>query len=228
MDKIDYIICFYLGHRRVKSTDDILRKDKFFFIKKHLSFVIENKKNINNILFIVNGANQDEITTIKSIINRQYNKITLIFRPNINFSYGAWNDGIMSILDKLEKYIFICEDDYIPSIDNFQKYFINEFDDETIFVCQLYRDNHAAISNGMLNSELLKKVYATHKTIFKLGNGNDYFTGISNQISFTNYFNEFKIKDISKYKNLFLNHLNQIEIHGDESSFEIISPITEI
>ena len=250
----DYAVCFYFGHRRVPIINDLLLKDKYFFVRKHLDFIkkyLEKCKQLNNVYFMVNSIEQqDHISSqltierldIEKIINSYgLDNVKLIQRENIDFSYGAWNEAIQLGINTKSRYAFLSEDDYIPKVPNFYEYFIKKFDDDTAYVCQLYIANraadkkvHAAMSSGFVSYEKAKIVYQKHGSVLKLVNKHDsdvnksYSLGQVNQVNFLDYFHEYKITDVSEETfSVFLDVYNRQTSHGNLNGVELIVPITE-
>ena len=66
----DYIVCFYFGRRRVKTTNSLLLSDRYFFVKKHLNFIKNNEKvlnDINNIVLVINNSNDEDLKLVTNI-----------------------------------------------------------------------------------------------------------------------------------------------------------------
>lgn len=215
---INYIVALYFGDRRRFSNYGLN------YLTEHVNFLKNNPKHVKKCTFVINeteGINKTEIINkIKEIteINVNY-----IFRENINYSYGAWETGILS--DTSLQYSFLIEDDYLPIKHNFLDYFLTKIDNNTIFVCQQIFENpkqHAAISNGLFNNNLI-----TNKTsIFDLNFQNGYNNADSNQLNFLNKFTNTSIlKDISDITCNKFADLNTIKIYGNTNKPEIIIPI---
>ena len=231
----DYIVCFYFGRRRVKTTNSLLLSDRYFFVKKHLNFIKNNEKvlnDINNIVLVINNSNDEDLKLVTNIKN-QYSfsdKIIIIGRDNSNYSYGGWNESLIHQinLNTPSLHAFLCEDDYVPCDENFHTKFIEFFKPDVIYVCQLYINNHAAISNGFISYELIKDYYKKTKKLFLLNNSYDYGNVEVNQINFLKNFINLRCVDISeKYYSKFLNFANNIIIYGNKNGEELIKPILE-
>ena len=232
----DYIVCFYFGERRVRTTNSLLLSDRYFFVKKHLDFIKNNEtvlNDINTVILVINNSNDDDLESVTNIKNEYpfSDKIIIIGRDNSNYSYGGWNESLIHQinLNTPSSHAFLCEDDYIPCDDNFHKKFIEFFNSEVIYVCQLFMKNHAAISNGFITYEIIKDYYNNAKELFVLNNNNDYRSAEINQINFLNNFKNFKYVDISeKYYSRFLcAKKNNTVIYGNTSGEELIKPILE-
>ena len=251
----DYVVCFYFGHRRVPIINDLLLKDKYFLVRKHLDFIkkyLEKCDQLNKVYFIINSTNYESHLNIENstierleieeiIYSYGLNNVVLIQRQNVDFSYGAWNDAIKLQMYTKSKYAFLSEDDYIPKVPNFYEYFIKKFDDDTAYVCQLYIANgaagkkvHAAMSSGFVSYEKAKIVYQKHGSVLKLVNKHDsdvnksYSLGQVNQVNFLDYFHEYKITDVSEETfSVFLDVYNRQTSHGNLNGVELIVPITQ-
>ena len=231
----DYIVCFYFGERRVRTTNSLLLSDRYFFVKKHLEFIKNNEtvlNDINNVILVINNSNDDDLESVTNIKNEYpfSDKITIIGRDNSNYSYGGWNESLIHQinLNTPSSHAFLCEDDYIPCNDNFHKKFIEFFNSDVIYVCQLFMNNHAAISNGFINYEIIKNHYNNTKELFVLNNNSDYGNAERNQVNFLNNFRNYKCVDIcEKYYSRFLCAIEEIIIYGNKNGEELIKPILE-
>jgi len=233
----DYIVCLYFGERRVKITNSLLLSDRYLFVNKHLDFIKNNElvlNDINKVILVINNSNDEDLESVTNIKNEYLfsDKIIIIERENSNYSYGAWNDSLIHQinLNTPSSHAFLCEDDYIPCDANFHKKFIEFFKSDVIYVCQLYMNNHAAISNGFINYEIIKDYYNNTKQLFVLNNNPNlnYHNAENNQINFLNNFKDYKCVDIcEKYYSRFLCAKENIKIYGNINSEEIIKPILE-
>lgn len=231
----DYIVCFYFGERRVRTTNSLLLSDRYFFVKKHLDFIKNNEtvlNDINNVILVINNSNDDDLESVTNIKNEYpfSDKITIIGRDNSNYSYGGWNESLIHQinLNTPSSHAFLCEDDYIPCDENFYKKFIEFFKSDIIYVCQLYMNNHAAISNGFITYNIIKDYYNNTKELFVLTNSYDYRSAEINQVNFLNNFKNYRCVDISeKYCSKFLDFNNGIVVYGNKTGEELIKPILE-
>ena len=230
----DYIICFYFGERRAVITNALLRTDKYHFVKKHLIFINDNILNmpdLNSIIFVINNVNNFDCENVTNIVNTFPNikdRIKIIGRCNDNYSYGGWNEALIKNIDSISKYAFLCEDDYIPAIPDFYKHFINYFSAGVVYVCQLYRDNHASISNGFMSLEKCVESYVKYGSVFKLTNFvNTYTCAEVDQVNFLKYFDDYIKLDIcDKYLSKFYEFYRTTN-YGNSGGIELIKPILE-
>jgi hypothetical protein len=248
----DYVVCFYFGHRRAPITNNLLLRDKYILVKRHLDFIkkyLNDCEKLNNIYFMINSTRQNddgsqstiERLEIEEIVNSYgLDNVILVQRKNIDFSYGAWNEAILLGMNSESEYAFLSEDDYIPKDTNFYEYFIKKFDSDTAYVCQLYIANgaarkkvHAAMSSGFISYEKAKSVYEQYGSVLKLVNKHDdnidtsYHLGQVNQVDFLDYFHDYKITDVSEETfSVFLDIHNTQTSHGNLNGVELIVPIT--
>lgn len=131
--------------------------DPFFYVKTH----IEQLSNlahqyIREFIFVVSDFNNIRYDFPDEIQGRP---VKVIYRPNQGLSYGALDEG-MHYVDINSHFIFFIEDDYMPMIHNFDEVFLNKMNSNTSngYVCSLFKDDHAAISNGLLRFSHLKTV----------------------------------------------------------------------
>jgi hypothetical protein len=231
----DYIVCFYFGNRRVEITNSFLLNDKYFFVKKHLDLINQNVSvldDIQTIVFTINGATDEDVDSVINIKNEYpfSDKVVVLKRDNTNYSYGAWNESLIHQINSntTSTYAFLCEDDYIFCDEIFHKKFIEYFDTDVVYVCQLFQNNHAAISNGFISYQIIKDYFNINKQLFNLINIDNYTGAEINQVGFLNNFKNYRCVDISnEYFSRFLNPGNKIVTYGNLNGEEIIKPILE-
>jgi len=245
----DYIVCFYFGNRRMPLTNLLSKGDRYGFVKRHIEFLdkIKNTSEINRIIFAINGISDKDEKMIKRLLSESnLSNYKVIFRDNIDYSYGAWNHALIDNLDSESRYAFLIEDDYIPSSTKFHEHFIKMFDDHTAYVCQYYdtinKIKHAGISNGFIDYYKCREVYEKHKNIFKLvssTDSKDYIAGSAetNQVLFLDYFTKefgYGIKDITEENYSLYLHINKgqpssvVKLYGNEDGLRLITPILEL
>jgi hypothetical protein len=201
--KINYIPVFYFGIRRYNNP-----KDKFLFFKKHLEFISTLSAGSNiEASFVINKIDSDSREEIESVIAGYTIDIPfeIIYRQNVQYSYGGWNDAIKKNINKDYDYSFLIEDDYIPTSINFYEPFLKEMNNDTAFVCTKVMaggfPRHAAISNGLICNEKCKKVLENNIDVFYLSSVMEkgYRFAETNQVLFLNQFLTlgFKFEQIS-------------------------------
>jgi hypothetical protein len=232
----DYIVAFYFGSRRTPATRDAISTDTYSLVKTHLSFLSESRpEGLNRVMLVVNQENPESGTLHCSEIAKLVEQtqlddleVLIVARDNNDFSYGAWQDALLIGMDNNPTYAFLCEDDYIPCTSTFARGFLDRFDDRTAYVCSLYRDNHAAISNGFISYEKCRDAYQRFGTIFALIGATNYTTAECNQINFLSILQrDYLVHDVTQQFNThFLDWRNEIVIYGDAESETLIKPIT--
>lgn len=231
----DYIVAFYFGSRRTPATRDAISTDTYSLVKTHLNFLSESRpEGLNRVMLVVNQESPESGTLhcdkiAKLIEQTQMDdlEVLIIVRDNNDFSYGAWQDALLIGRDNNPTYAFLCEDDYIPCTSTFARGFLDRFDDSTAYVCSLYRDNHAAISNGFVSYEKCRNIYQKHGTVFSLAGATNYSTAEHNQRNFLTILQrEYVVKDIADCFNThFLDWRNQILVYGNPDGETLIQPI---
>lgn len=232
-NSINYIISNFLGTRRFCPS---LNKDPLFYIKKQCDFFKNNTiPNVEMVSFVLSKCdieNRDQlfidfINTIKLPVKHE-----LIVRENRGFSYGAWQEVVMKNINY--DFHFLIEDDYLPICNNFIDYFKTQLDEETIFICQVYICEHCSMSNGFLNSKIIRKEINNINPKMPLNavvdNECNYVTGINNQILFLKNFTDlnYKIKDLTKKCSIpFSDHLGNIIQRGNYEKETIITSIAK-
>ena len=197
------IIACWLGSRRAEYYNNLIKIDKFYFLKNQLLFHnIFLKNKIDKILFVINLSPEDSPNELISFIKNFKSNIPfeVIFKDNKNFSYGAWEYGMTyEILNKTNsKYFLLLEDDYVPCNEKTCDYFLNKIKNNVGVVCSLYT-NHAAISNCLV----CKNAFITTKNLFNSGfllnDGENYNSAEHNQINFLNNIKKnFNITDLAE------------------------------
>ena len=191
--KIHYIVAVYLGNHGSDFVNKLLQADKYHFIKKHLECLSKYKvDDITKVTFVVNQHEEKEDLEILKISQNQLLNIPIevVFRENTGYSYAAWNKGVTDSIKNNESfdYYFLIEDDYIPNCDYFYQTFIDAVKENTAFVSQVWRTNHAAISNGLLVGKAANKILENYPTVFNVNTENtSYYTGVCNQVNFLSY-----------------------------------------
>jgi hypothetical protein len=207
--RIHYVIGCYLGPRRSKENSD-----PFCHIKQHLRFLKKNKWLADKFTIVCNESNTSLDKKIPEIIKTYQMPMVmdLIYRENTGGSYAAWEQAVIKNLKGFD-YHFLIEDDYRPVSPTFLQPFLQTFDDNTAYVCQLFTSvgcvangkKHPAIANGLLSNEASRNVYQEYGKLFNLLNFkkdrpdlNHYDKIECNQVNFMDYYLEkgYKIKDI--------------------------------
>ena len=179
---VNYIVAVYAGKRR--GYGEILPINKF--LEKHFKFLEKKPNHISGFTFIINKSENDEeyIKTINNFISKSNLTGKVIVRENLHGSYGAWEKGILEThTDYL--YSFLIEDDYIPSRVDFLDFFISKIK-TNCYVSSFWNNNHASISNGLLDNHIVKSTVNKHGKLFQLQKDKKYGSFLTCQLTFLN------------------------------------------
>ena len=189
-----------------------------------------------------NGANKGKDLDILHAIEfiKQHSKdkdynIKTIVRANKDMSYGAWEEALNQV-SKQYDYSLLLEDDYICPVDDYEKKFLDYFDEPDVFyvATEMYKEDiekregtpsHPSMSCGMINNKIYNKYrkFNLMRTYFTT-----YHDGCWNQEHYLDpWREEFKCKDISdKYRTPFLDKRGNTMISNDDESKDLlITPI---
>jgi hypothetical protein len=190
---IHYIVATYLGNHGSILVNTLLQSDRHHFIKRHLECLSKYKvDDITKVSFIVNEHKKNDDLEILKIAQECSLQIPIevVFRENTGYSYAAWNKGVTDSIKNNEPfdYYFLIEDDYLPNRDYFYQPFIDAVKENTAFVSQVWRTNHAAMSNGLLVGKCAEKILEKYPSVFNVKTENtSYYTAIYNQVNFLSY-----------------------------------------
>tara|TARA_R110002167_G_scaffold22322_4_gene80103 strand:+ start:784 stop:2208 length:1425 start_codon:yes stop_codon:yes gene_type:complete len=241
----------------------------YYLVNQHCKFLKKHKiDNLKNIIFVINHE-QDTATLLKEVneVIEWYelqDKIKVITHDNTNHSYGAWNASLKHLIHEsqlstgspffshktLSDYVFLCEDDYIPTDEKFYEPFFKVLEDDKVGYVAQHVDNvdvlidtrnnktektsyrHASVSNGFIRLDSCKSVLKKHKNIFNFSKilRNGYWNNprALEQIAFTDNLIElgYKLEGISDfcYIPFDQNNSNNIKHFGDEKNYCPIRP----
>lgn len=249
---IVYIVCLYFGNRRQGYN----KEDRFHLLREHMKFLSQcNDTDIKRAKIVINLDGYSSPVVIKDIFNEYKTpmKVDLILRDNFDFSYGAWNTGIIHDINEYgdADYYFLIEDDYLPLSKEFYLPFVKKINNKTKFVCCLCSKTnsdlkeiaikhgilekhipkiHASISNGLLDGGVAKDIYEKYQSIFLLTNSDNYYFADMNQLIFLyNLTNEgFSIDDISKDYALPFLQKDSIIVLGNKNGNVLIAPADNV
>jgi hypothetical protein len=170
---VNYIVAIYGGARRAYGDFSPIE----VFLERQIEFLLKNPKYIEYVTFVFNKSdNPQEERSIKKcndfLANSRY-KGKVLVRENKDASYGAWNDSLIETHQNTT-HSFLIEDDYIPSRLDFLDFFLSKDSPEISFVASYYYNNHASISNGLINNEKVKKKLSEDNSLFLLSGNNSY------------------------------------------------------
>ena len=232
---IHYIVAVYLGNHGSPLVNSLLQKDKHHFVKRHLECLTKFKvDDITKVTFVVNqheDQNDFELLKITQESSLQI-PIEVIFRENTGYSYAGWNKVVTDSIknNELFDYYFLIEDDYLPNQDYFYQPFIDAVKENTAFVSQVWRTNHAAISNGILVGKSAEEILKSYQTVFNVKTDNtSYYTGVYNQLNFLSYAKDLGMSftDVCETSLQVYLNVDEFNFWGNPSGNVLIIPETE-
>jgi len=158
--KVNYVITTWSGPRREPNLS---------YLKNHLINLLTLKHNLSQITIvkpIVEGCNMSYYE-IDSLINKFNCDVKILEKyDNVGQSYGQFFHAYESYKNEFDYYIFV-EDDYMVDIDHFDKILVDEFVNQEVngFLCSYsgvdpnYPKGGCSVSNGIISSNFLSKVY---------------------------------------------------------------------
>ena len=177
---VNYIVAIYGGARRAYGDFSPIE----VFLEHQIQFLLKNPKYIEYVTFVFNKSdNPREEGSIKKCNDFLANSIykgKVIVRENKDASYGAWNDSLIET-HQSTTHSFLIEDDYIPSRLDFLDFFLSKDSPEISFVASYFYNNHASISNGLIDNEKVKKKLSEDNSLFLLSGNNSYSGFFRNQ-----------------------------------------------
>jgi len=233
--RVNYIVCFYNGVRKCYPQGTPID----YFLDQQIKFLSKPINHIKGFTFVFNKSGNDgEIIEKATAFCRDSNlEGKLIVRPNIDGSYGAWEQGIMETYQNFT-HSFLVEDDYIPVCGDFLDYFLGEGDGNTAFVASWVgrspinpKTPVASISNGLFFNKVIPETLKKHATLFRLvrKRGNAYPPLGRNQRRFLNFITngkDGKLKDITNVASTVYQRSNkQLEFYKDPKLPTIMKPI---
>lgn len=172
MNKTNYILAAWSGKRAEIEQNG-------GYLQKHIHYLNNVKHNLSQVTIghPYNPNENQEYTKFIKELKKLDNgtPVTYLDQPNIGWSYGHWSRSFEKYRDDFQYYIFI-EDDYVPTIDNFDDILIEMYEeakekDNCGYLCSLFLDKsiniygmhtsepHAGISNGISSSDVLQKIW---------------------------------------------------------------------
>ena len=213
-NKINYVIATYSGIDKDISNsghgrDHLLSRKPHpeNYLKIHIENISKYKNNLSQITIMApivkNNNKHINYYDIKNFELAIKCPITIIECENFGCSYGQWLKSYEIFNKNFDFYIFV-EDDYCPYKDNFDQILVNELikkNCDYLSTTAFSKDNipfHAAISNGIVKSLALEKIYNHYENprslLYKLYSADGRKLGEFCQVSFSLLFTNIELK----------------------------------
>lgn len=166
MYKVAYLLAAYGG----RSNDGV---DRTIYLRDHLEQLRTVKHHIDAIIIIINTSKQElpEYTEFVRTISEKIGDtpVTILRRSNIGMSYGAYTHAFKKYVNEFD-YFILMEDDYLPVEDYFDTTLVNMLKEAvgTAYLCGCIAYGwgkgqfpHAGLSNGIIPSDIIKKVHSS-------------------------------------------------------------------
>jgi hypothetical protein len=217
------LVAHYFGKRPYPAKAALT--DSTYYLKKHIEWLnkYSNIPELSLVVFVVNGENCIKSTDLDDI----HYTIKVIQRDNVDGSYGAWNDGILFLLDRPDiDYVLLLEDDYIPTTPEIFTKIHKFFGQNVGYVCQHWEkyivSMVASVANGLLDMNIAKKIRDSHGRVLNVGHSSI----VENQVHFLDYLTEtYTVRWMSGYVHMFNSAGNVIQIcdcSGDWNNRKVI------
>ena len=177
MAHINYVIATYAGKTNVRDEAGNKRKGKCeLTLKIHLQHLLNYSHNLAQITIMKASVDpwrptHAEYYSVDDVVQQLGCKVVFMDVPNYGFSNGQYMCCFEKYRDNFDYYI-LTEDDYIPSTDNFDTKFKEEytrkFPDDIGFLCSfrqgrpLHPDHEAPLHYSgpiIVSSKSLQKLY---------------------------------------------------------------------
>lgn len=161
--KTNLTVVFFFGERRVFSDKT---KDKLFFLREQVKYLLNIKHNLDQITFVINGKKPNEYDEIVEPLQLKFNFKTLI-RENSGISYGGYSHSIDHFINDFDFFIF-SEDDWVFCHDNFDKYLLDKFNENlnTSMICAVSSENDPS-SHAMHGRHASVSIFGSSKQKIK-------------------------------------------------------------
>lgn len=154
---IHYVVSVYAGPRGNDYVNDILSNNPFHYIDIQCERLKRfGSSDISRVTFVVspsgNGSVDKSVCEYATGIDLGFTNTESYIRENNKYySYGSWENCITKNISNLD--FFLVEDDYFPASKTFYQPFVDALrsNENAAYACQMYKNRHAAISNGLLS-----------------------------------------------------------------------------
>lgn len=163
MPKVAYLLAAFPGPR-LNGDIPAYAEDYTLFLRHHIKMLELYEHNCD--VYIIINEPSTYRPNVREYLEELSSKYTVWRRPNIGCSYGAWDHAFRQIPDY--DYYILMEDDYVPVQDNFDTKLVNLIEQhQSAYLCTMIGWGcgggtlpHAAISNGIVNGNVVRNVLA--------------------------------------------------------------------
>ena len=225
--KISIICALYIGDRPVQVDD--ISWDKLHYFKKQLQYFEKYRNRIHKFYFVTTFQDGQHLIDYKDkLMKYEGDVVKIIIKENLGGSYTSWKEGLKQDAGDSDL-VFLIEDDYVVDSETSINLILSDFQEEPsiFYYCGLWRENHAAISNGVINNKLYHNSNLEFQTINEISR-NALFT---NQLKFLEPFRKqnYYMKDYRrKYSSIFSDGVNKMIEYGRPSGNVIFHPLTKV
>lgn len=178
-EKINYVVACWAGPRRFMHP--AYAADRTIFLKLHLRQLGQLRHDLALVTVVVNEFPDPAFDAYADTLDGQKVRetpIRVLRRPNTGMSYGAWADVFLRDRETFSHYLWI-EDDYVVVQDHFDTKMLEMMRSSSCdylcgFAADLGLGKHAAISNGLVSSKVLSRVYKERGTLPHASSAVDY------------------------------------------------------
>lgn len=234
MTQINYVVACWAGPRRYMHP--LQARDRQTFLKLHVQqLTCLEHKYLAQITIVVNDYPDAVFDAYVDSLNGKVFRdvpVRVIRRPNRGMSYGAWSEAFAVGRDNFTHYIWI-EDDYL---------FVHKrFDEELLQMMQISKCDylcglvsqpagmrrHAAISNGIVSSHVLNRVWNKYGILPHAHSANYTDNEAAGQIGMSQAIIDVggKLGDFTEFGwSVPFSELGRIKIFGDPTGLTLIEP----
>ncbi len=156
--RVNYVIACWMGPRSYEDPRQV--NDRSFFLRTHLKRLRELDHGVDQVTIVMaTGGDSEAESYVRTLTEAEGAPFIVLARENYGYSYASWNYSYEMCGDSFSHYVFV-EDDYMPCRDGFVDVLLEAADRKATYVCSLAgrEGTHAAISNAIVSSSILKKV----------------------------------------------------------------------
>jgi hypothetical protein len=214
MDKVNYVVACW-GESRISehSTTTISRAECLGYLKAQMAILNQLKHSLAQVTIIHPHWPHAPVKQYDQFLQEldggtlaDGTPIVVLRRPNTDMSYGSWSHAYGMYRQQFDYYIFI-EDDYIPSLDNFDFILVDLLEQKQCgYLCTLISNTtwhnngiaHAGITNGICKTTALEVIWNKYGSL--LHNQDEqcgHYWGGQLQFSYPYHYCGLKIDDVS-------------------------------